>query len=106
MSALGNEFGLAWGLPQIIFLFVAAQRVVELGIAKHNAAWLLSEGGTELGAGHYPLFVLLHEKRIVARAQLGPALAHQMAGVVLGDPQLDDPLGGNEEEDDLRQAPG
>ena len=73
MSALGNEFGLVWGLPQIIFLFVAAQRVIELGIAKHNAAHLLSEGGTELGAGHYPLFVLLHGGWLLALFLLVPA---------------------------------
>lgn len=75
MSALGNEFGMAWGLPQIIFLFVAAQRVIELGIAKHNAAQLLIEGGTELGARHYPLFVLLHGGWLLALFLLVPASA-------------------------------
>ena len=84
MSALGNEFGLAWGLPQIILLFVAAQRVIELGIAKHNAAPLLSEGGQELGARHYPLFVLLHGGWLLALFLLVPASApvhHWLLGV-------------------------
>ena len=36
------------------------QRVVELRVAKRNEAWARAPGATEHGAGHYPLFFLLH----------------------------------------------
>lgn len=73
MMQLGAEFGLSWGLPQIIVLLVAAQRVIELGIAKENAAQLLAKGASELGARHYPLFTLLHGSWLVALLVLVPA---------------------------------
>ncbi len=47
-------------LPQLIVLLVAAQRLLELVHAKRNSRRLLARGGEELGARHYPLFVLLH----------------------------------------------
>ncbi len=47
-------------LAQAIVLLVAAQRLAELVHARRNTARLLAEGGTETGARHYPLFVLLH----------------------------------------------
>lgn len=46
--------------PQIILLAVAAQRLLELVVARRNTARLLAEGAHEAGAGHYPLFVALH----------------------------------------------
>jgi methyltransferase len=39
---------------------VAAQRLAELALAARNRRWLLARGAREYGAGHYPLFVLLH----------------------------------------------
>lgn len=48
------------GAPHIILLLVAAQRLLELALAKRNTARLLAQGAREVGAGHYPLFVLLH----------------------------------------------
>lgn len=47
-------------LPQIVVLLVAVQRLLELAYARRNARRLLAEGGVEFGAGHFPLFVLLH----------------------------------------------
>jgi methyltransferase len=48
------------GWPQIILLLVAAQRLLELLLARRNTARLLAQGAQEAGAGHYPFFVLLH----------------------------------------------
>lgn len=46
-----------------IYLFIALvglQRVFEMRIAKRNARWMKSQGGYEVGKGHYPFIVLLH----------------------------------------------
>jgi methyltransferase len=48
------------GAPHVILLLVAAQRLLELALAKRNTARLLALGAREVGPGHYPLFVLLH----------------------------------------------
>lgn len=60
------------GLPQVIVLLVAAQRVAELVYARRNARRLLAEGGIEHGAGRYPLIVLLHAAWLVALFFLVP----------------------------------
>ncbi len=39
---------------------VVAQRLGEMALARRNTHRLLEQGGIEVGAGHYPLFVLLH----------------------------------------------
>ena len=48
------------GVPQWIVLAVAALRLIEIIYAKRNAERLIADGGREVGAGHYPLFILLH----------------------------------------------
>ncbi|WP_211107130.1 isoprenylcysteine carboxyl methyltransferase family protein [Azospirillum thermophilum] len=48
------------GWPQIIVLLVAAQRLAELTVARRNTRRLLADGAEEVGAAHYPLFVVLH----------------------------------------------
>lgn len=63
----------AVGWPQAIVLLVAVQRIAELVLAKRNTARLLARGGVEIGAGHYPLFVLLHGSWLVALVLLVPA---------------------------------
>jgi methyltransferase len=45
---------------QIVFGYVVVQRLGELIYARNNTRRLLSEGGVEHGASHYPLFILLH----------------------------------------------
>ena len=67
--------GLTLGWPQLIVLLVAAQRLVELLWARHNTRNLLAAGGREIGAGHYPLFVLLHGAWLVAILALVPPTA-------------------------------
>ncbi len=47
----------------LILGFVVVQRLCELAYARRNTVRLLARGGTETGAGHYPLFVLLHSWR-------------------------------------------
>ena len=39
---------------------VALERLLELAIARRNAAWAFERGGVESGRGHFPLMALLH----------------------------------------------
>jgi len=45
---------------------VAAERAVELLIARRRNRWLAAHGGVVLGAGHYRWMVLLHSGFLVA----------------------------------------
>lgn len=60
-----------WG----VLAAVAAQRLGELWLANRNTRRLLAEGGVEVGARHYPLFVLLHASWLAAIAVATPASA-------------------------------
>jgi methyltransferase len=57
---------------------IMIQRLLELRLAARNRAWALAAGAQEVGAGHYPLFFLLHTSWLVGwvvEAMLrGPAL--------------------------------
>jgi len=61
-----------------LWLVIVVQRLVELRIAKRNEAWAREQGAVEQGAGHYPLFFVLHTGWLLAwpvEAWLsGPAL--------------------------------
>ena len=50
----------------VIIVLVALQRLAELIIDRRNTVTLLSEGGEEHGARHYPLFILLHSSWLVS----------------------------------------
>ena len=50
----------------VIVLFVALQRLAEMALARRNTRRLLAQGGVEVGARHYPLFVLLHGAWLVS----------------------------------------
>jgi methyltransferase len=52
--------------------FVIAQRLGELMIANRNTKRLLERGGREIGAGHYPLFIVLHTAWLASLAILVP----------------------------------
>lgn len=52
--------------------FVVLQRLAELAWAERNTRRLLAQGGREVGAQHYPLFVLLHASWLVAIAMTVP----------------------------------
>ncbi|MDP3800974.1 MAG: isoprenylcysteine carboxylmethyltransferase family protein [Brevundimonas sp.] len=56
----------------LVLAAVAAQRLWELGLADRNTKRLLAEGAVEVGAGHYPLFVLLHVSWLAAIAIVTP----------------------------------
>lgn len=71
------------GWPQLIVLLVAAQRLGELVLANRNTARLLARGAVEMGAGHYPLFPLLHGSWLLALLLLVPAQAPIHAGLLL-----------------------
>lgn len=47
-------------IPHWLIAVVAVQRLLELVLSRRNAARLLSRGGYELGAEHYPYIVAVH----------------------------------------------
>lgn len=55
----------SWFAYMILGL-VAGQRLGELAIARRNTRALRSRGAIEVGAGHYPLIVLLHAGWLIA----------------------------------------
>ncbi len=55
-----------------ILALVAIQRLIELAIARRNTVRLLARGGREVGAGHYPLFIVLHASWLAAIALTTP----------------------------------
>ncbi|MBI1206811.1 MAG: hypothetical protein GC191_05925 [Azospirillum sp.] len=63
------------GLPQAVVLAVAGQRLGELAWARRNTRRLLAAGAREVGAAHYPLFILLHGGWLAALFLLTPAAA-------------------------------
>ena len=54
------------GLTQWIVIAVSFLRLAELTYARRNQARLLARGGHEVGAGQYPLIVLLHAAWLAA----------------------------------------
>ncbi|MEW6538166.1 isoprenylcysteine carboxyl methyltransferase family protein [Brevundimonas staleyi] len=58
-------------LPIVLGL-VVSQRLGELWLAHGNTKRLVAEGAVEIGAGHYPLFVILHAAWLSALAILTP----------------------------------
>ena len=57
----------------VIVALVAAQRLGELVLSRRNAKRLLAAGGSEAGAGHYPVLVMVHAGWLVALAVAVPA---------------------------------
>jgi methyltransferase len=56
----------------VVLAAVAAQRLWELWLADRNTKRLLAEGAVEVGAAHYPLFILLHASWVAAIAIVTP----------------------------------
>lgn len=52
-------------LAVAVLLFVTAQRLGELVLARRNTAWLKAQGAVEHAPGHYPLIVLTHAAWLV-----------------------------------------
>jgi methyltransferase len=44
----------------VLLIYVALERAFELYLAQRNTKALLDQGGTEVGAGHYPTIVSIH----------------------------------------------
>ena len=55
---------------------VIGQRLGELVIANRNTKRLLAQGGREIGAGHYPLFIVLHTAWLASLALFVPFDRH------------------------------
>lgn len=76
----------------LILLFaVGVERLAELVLAQRNLAWSRARGGVEIGAGHYPVMVILHlallvgcvvEVTVMHRPFI-PALAWPMLALVV-----------------------
>jgi len=64
---------MTWPALPFVLGFVAVQRLAELWFARRNTSRLLAEGAFEVGAGHYPLIVLLHAAWLLAMAVGIPA---------------------------------
>jgi methyltransferase len=56
---------------EIILALVTAQRGLELVLARRNTKALMANGAIEIGAGHYPLLVVLHASWLIALWLLG-----------------------------------
>ena len=50
----------------LFILFIGAERLVELAVARRNAAWSIAHGGKEFDRGHYPVMVGMHGLLLVA----------------------------------------
>lgn len=44
----------------LLIVMVIGQRIVEMIVANHNASWIKSKGGYEVGRSHYRYIVILH----------------------------------------------
>jgi methyltransferase len=53
-------------LASIILALVTLQRLGELVLARRNTRALLARGAIEIGAGHYPLIVVVHTAWLIA----------------------------------------
>lgn len=67
------------GLPHLLILLVALQRLGELVYARANDRRLRAAGGIEYGAGHYPLLVALHTAWLAALVASVPSDAPILA---------------------------
>ena len=55
----------------LFVLVLVLQRLSELVLAKRNTARLMEHGAREVGAGHYPVMVLMHASWLLAIIVLG-----------------------------------
>ncbi len=76
---------MAWYV--LLVALVAVERLAELVVARRNERWSRERGAVEVGAGHYPVMVLLHTGLLVG-AVLEVALANRPFLPLLGWPML------------------
>lgn len=73
----------SWWFGIAILVFVTAQRLVELPIARANSARLLAAGGYEVAPAHYPLIVLVHAAWLATLWWLAPGQNIQLGFLAL-----------------------
>lgn len=61
---------MSFGWAYLLIGWLVVQRLGELAYARANTRRLLAHGGQEIGAAHYPLFVLMHTGWLAAMAVL------------------------------------
>jgi methyltransferase len=61
-----GELDMSAALYLALVIAVAVERVIELRLARRNAARMLARGGLEVGHGHYPWMVALHTLFLLA----------------------------------------
>jgi methyltransferase len=71
----------------LLIAMVAVERLAELVVSKRNSAWSREHGGTEFGAGHYPVMVALHTG-LLAGCLLEAIALHRPFIPLLGWPML------------------
>jgi len=75
---------------QGLVALVVVERGIELALSRRNAARVRGRGGIEIGAGHYPVMVLLHAsflvccvlEPVILEREIRPALFATMSGVL------------------------
>jgi methyltransferase len=70
-----------------LLVAIALERMAELIVSKRNLAWSRQRGGTEFGAAHYPVMVVLHVALLVG-CVVEPILLHRPFLPALGWPML------------------
>lgn len=50
----------------VFIFFVGLERLVELMVARRNAAWSVARGGREFGRSHYPVMVSMHALLLIS----------------------------------------
>lgn len=68
----------------LIVVLVIAQRLLELAHARANTRRLLARGAVEVGAAHYPLFVLLHAAWLLSLIATVPWMAEPHPAPLVG----------------------
>lgn len=71
----------------LLIAVIAVERVAELIVSKRNSAWSREHGGTEFGARHYPVMVVLHVGLLVG-CVVEPMVLHRPFIPSLGWPML------------------
>jgi methyltransferase len=77
---------MTFGWAYVLIGLLVTQRLGELAYARANTKALLARGGEEVGAGHYPLFVILHASWLAAMAALtapSPPVPWVLLGVLI-----------------------
>jgi methyltransferase len=71
----------------LLIAVVAVERLVELVVSKRNWAWSQDHGGSQFGARHYPVMVVLHVGLLVG-SLVEPLVLHRPFIPALGWPML------------------